>query len=354
MFLIDMGFFMSRSLFRVTKDSEDSPYTPAQRDNLDFMAKEAARDFGEYLKTLLTEQKAINEETGKPNYFILCFDDNTYQVRPSYKQRTATPATAKVIKQKMYDIYMNTLKNTKSLKIANGFGMEADDWAFCFSRNPAFKDFDITVITSDRDWLCNITENCGGIFYGGATLSDIHRSSWETDVMNFKDYQQMPYNAIWLYKITVGDKSDSIDGVKGFGPKAFQKVIEGMKTDNYPFENLHRIEIFEEFLDSPDGLVKYLAPAIKKSQNLEECLTQAKEAWSLVRPVLLEEAKTYYEGHKEEIEQKKEARKEHYKELLVKAQEEIAQRHMTCPATVATPVSSDSDESLPESNPLSV
>lgn len=36
---------------------------------------------------------------------------------------------------------------------------------------------------------------------------------------------QMPYNALILYKATVGDKSDCIDGIKKFGPKAFDKLV---------------------------------------------------------------------------------------------------------------------------------
>ncbi len=327
-FLIDMGFFMSRSLFRVTKEDGEfaDKYTDAQRADLDFMATEGTKDFWAYLKDLVSNTKPIDEETGKFNYFILCFDDNTYQVRPSYKQRDAVPATVKVIKQKMYEQFMEKLKNTKSIKIANGLGMEADDWAFNLSRLDIFKDADITVVTSDRDWICNITDNTKGIFYG-KTTAGLSKSEWNEDILNFKDYAKMPYNAIWLYKITVGDKSDSIDGVHLFGPSAFNKMIEEMKADNFPFETLHDIETFENFIYSDNGLSTYLGHQLKKTVSLEEGLKQARYAWSLVRPVLKSEAIAYANANKDTIAQKIEARKQRYIELNEIAKNEIAEKN---------------------------
>ena len=41
----------------------------------------------------------------------------------------------------------------------------------------------------------------------------------------------VPYNSILLFKMIRGDKSDNIVGVKGVGPKAYNKFISQMTDE---------------------------------------------------------------------------------------------------------------------------
>lgn len=58
----------------------------------------------------------------------------------------------------------------------------------------------------------------------------------------------IPYNAIMLYKALVGDKSDNIAGVKGFGPKAYESLVERAEG-MWDFSKFSQAASIAEFID---------------------------------------------------------------------------------------------------------
>lgn len=112
-------------------------------------------------------------------------------------------------------------------------GYEADDLVNYMVKH--YKDeFDATVIyTPDADLLVHVCNNVAVMRYkSGKQYTLVTRN-------NFSEYLgqelkcNMPYNALTLYKCTVGDKSDCIDGIKGFGPAAFNKLISYLNVPDW-------------------------------------------------------------------------------------------------------------------------
>ena len=155
-------------------------------------------------------------------------------------------------------------------------GVEADDIVSYLTRN--FSDcFDINVIyTPDMDLLVNVGNNVVAQRYkSGCGYTYVNED-------NFSEYLSkelkctMPYNGLMLYKCTVGDKSDCIDGIKKFGPKAFDKLVDylNMKGINWRVAGVESsVEVIL------NNLTDYLT---------EDQLRQARESLSLVRPYVFE------------------------------------------------------------------
>lgn len=155
---------------------------------------------------------------------------------------------------------------------------EADDIIAHLVRN--YKEaFDYNVIyTPDLDLLVYIDTKVGASRYKAM------KGYANVDINNFSDYLSqelkctMPYNGLILYKSTVGDKSDCIDGIKKFGPKAFDKMVNYLTSEGFDWSELkhwHQVEYIIRQL----GKCSYLT---------EEQTNQALESLSLVRPQLFE------------------------------------------------------------------
>lgn len=153
-------------------------------------------------------------------------------------------------------------------------GLEADDIVSYLAKNYA-DDFDYNIIiTPDADLLVNINHKVG------VSRFKVFKGYQNVEVSNFADYCSaefkcnLPYNALMLYKCTCGDKSDGIDGIKGFGPKAFDKLVDYCENVmGIDWEAQGNYEATSQLLDN---LSDYLA---------EKALNQAKISLSLVCPL---------------------------------------------------------------------
>lgn len=145
-----------------------------------------------------------------------------------------------------------------------------------------YKDtFDVTLVyTPDADMLVHVQPKVGVCRY------KTKRGYSNVDVSNFEDYisEEMkcyiPFNGLMLYKCTVGDKSDCIDGIKKFGPSAFTKLVEHL-NENYGIvwsmmNKYGNVEITLEQLRDDGYFTK-------------EQFKQAQESLSLVRPMQFED-----------------------------------------------------------------
>lgn len=131
-------------------------------------------------------------------------------------------------------------------------GFEADD----IIRNLVLRykdDYDITVIFSnDADILVNVDDNVVVERFKSSERKHtlITKDTFSENLS--KEYKcNMPYNCIALYKCLVGDKSDKISGVRGFGPAAFDKAV-------YAIESRFGSDYFVDLSNNYDKLVDTL------------------------------------------------------------------------------------------------
>ena len=154
-------------------------------------------------------------------------------------------------------------------------GYEADDIVAHLIQNYSSQ-FDYTVIyTPDLDLLAHINSKVGVSRY------KVMRGYSSVDINNFSDYLEqelkckMPYNGLILFKATVGDKSDCIDGIKKFGPKAFDKLVDHLSLSGVDWSLMGDYRQVENVIVQL-GQTGYF---------MTEQTNQALESLSLVRPM---------------------------------------------------------------------
>lgn len=89
--------------------------------------------------------------------------------------------------------------------------------------------FDMSIIyTPDSDLMIHIDK--------GVVVSRYKRGKYENvGLRNFRQYCSdefkcnIQYNTLLMYKILCGDRTDTVKGVKGFGPKAFDKYMDWLE-----------------------------------------------------------------------------------------------------------------------------
>jgi DNA polymerase I-like protein with 3'-5' exonuclease and polymerase domains len=125
-------------------------------------------------------------------------------------------------------------------------GVEADDVIAWISQA---KGVGCTIQTVDGDLVQLVTENCA------VRLKD-------ATYFHGDEYKGHPTNVISLQKSLVGDPSDGYKGIKGFGEKAFDALVEAVGYDG--IAELERIaeardlKSLQEAVDSWDGQCKPL------------------------------------------------------------------------------------------------
>jgi 5'-3' exonuclease len=132
-------------------------------------------------------------------------------------------------------------------------GWEADDIIRGLVQN--FEDsFDVTIIhTNDSDILVNLGPKVAVARFKSSLRKHVLITEQTfSEIMGAEFKCEMPLNTILLYKSLVGDKSDKVAGVKGFGPKAFDKLIDILSE-------MHDIEYFRN---------------LKYKENTEKCLKE--------------------------------------------------------------------------------
>lgn len=169
----------------------------------------------------------------------------------------------------------------ETLKIA-GYNMykeeekEADD--LINSLASKYKsEFDMTVIyTNDSDLTINLDDSVVLMRYKSSikryelihlgNMSELFSTEYKCNIVN---------NNIILYKSLVGDKSDKIKGVAGFGVKAFDKYMNWLVSCGI------EPKTFESFKE-PEKVLKVLQ--LSKPYLGESKLAEAIESFNLVKP----------------------------------------------------------------------
>lgn len=108
-------------------------------------------------------------------------------------------------------------------------GNEADDLISYYCK--ISKDDNITILSGDRDFSQLISEKVS------LYLPDKKYYVRNNDAISFKDID-VSHKNILLYKMIVGDKSDNISGIKGFGDKTFMRLCPDAASKTYELEDL--------------------------------------------------------------------------------------------------------------------
>jgi DNA polymerase-1 len=122
--------------------------------------------------------------------------------------------------------YLKTLP-VKTLSISK---VEADDViAYLSSTLPNQPEDRVFIVSSDKDYLQLISEQV--IVY-----RPIEREYYTTDTV--KSIFGISPNNFLLYKLLMGDNSDSISGIKGLGPKKLLKLFPELAKYDLSFDDL--------------------------------------------------------------------------------------------------------------------
>jgi len=220
------------------------------------------------------------EKNGKHVVVSVCFDSKS-------KRKDGDSEEAKEYKanraKKLSDEDFNNIELVRNILIDAGYnvykidGIEADDLVHSLM---VYSDvFDYTIIvTCDLDIAVNISDRVG--LYRFKSSSGYGAVDMKTfgAVVNNELKCDVPFNAIMLYKATVGDKSDNIAGIKKFGPAAFTKLVNHINdTMNVDWTEMVDYEKVKELLQKCKG---YLS---------DDQLSQALESLELVKPIELSE-----------------------------------------------------------------
>ena len=137
-------------------------------------------------------------------------------------------------------------------------------------------DYDRTIIyTPDADLLVNISDKVSVMRYKtGKGYTEVTRENF-TEYLSKEMKCDVPYNSLMLYKCTVGDKSDCIDGIKKFGPAAFTKLVQHLTELGTDWTTAASYKAVEGLLEASKEYLK------------EEQLEQAKTCLELVKPEII-------------------------------------------------------------------
>lgn len=149
--------------------------------------------------------------------FVFCFD-NVHNLRKDkdsgYKKGRA----------KVSDDYIEQVDIAKELLESVGYlvhdvyGYEGDDLVVETVRRNKDAFDHVIVVSNDYDLSQTVDDN--------VYFKNVISSRDDITKENFEEKLKCPYNTILLYKSLVGDTSDKIKGVKGFGPKRFEKFLK--------------------------------------------------------------------------------------------------------------------------------
>lgn len=206
----------------------------------------------------------------------VCFD------MPSKRKKINSDAADKYKsnrEHKLVDTDFDNIRLAQSMLDTAGYNTyrvtdcEADDiiWNLV---NKYKDDFDAHLIyTPDADLAVNIRDNIALARYktkqGYTTISTKNFTEYLSGEMKCN----MPHNAVMLYKCTVGDKSDCIDGIRGFGPAAFDKLVEFLNSKYLDWSIMWH----------PDN-VKYTIKSLEGYFDSDK-ISQALEAFNIVKPI---------------------------------------------------------------------
>ena len=155
-------------------------------------------------------------------------DNFRYKIYSEYKSnRSATPDDLKA-----------QLKLTKPMLDAFGIqhlsdsSCEADDVIAAYANHAAMNDYEVVIVSSDKDLMQLISEKI--------TFFDIGKKSFCSVEDVYEKFSVGPHQ-ICDYLSMVGDRADNIPGIKGIGQKIAANLLNKFETLDNIYNNIHSI-----------------------------------------------------------------------------------------------------------------
>ncbi len=153
----------------------------------------------------------------KPDAMAVCFD----RPEPTFRHKAYAEykATRKEIDPELIDQLKRALPLAETLgfKCVEKAGFEADDIMATLSRKARAADWDVVLVTGDKDALQLIEP--------GVRVLNISKNAW-FDAPQVEEKFGVPPAQVRDYLAIVGDASDNVPGVKGVGPVGAVKLLK--------------------------------------------------------------------------------------------------------------------------------
>lgn len=156
-----------------------------------------------------------------------------------------------------YNLYViESILRGVGYNVYKEYNAEADDLIRCLVTK-YHSDFDLTYIyTPDADILVNLRDDVYVQRFKTSTkCHTLITPDNFSEIMEHEYGCRMPYNCIILFKCLCGDKSDKIPGIRGYGPKAFDRLIYSLEKDNFNFKLLVSPKNVEVLLHMKEKLI---------------------------------------------------------------------------------------------------
>jgi len=128
---------------------------------------------------------------------------------------------------------------------------------------------DLIIATFDNDLtVLNLHPNA----YGARV------STWINEMFEYNKYGVFDYDLVTTYKALVGDSSDNIQGCKGFGPAAWDKLLAQYGEDGV--REIHNMLLasnlrqLEDFINGPED--KLLRTIVEQAPQVQRCFDLAR------------------------------------------------------------------------------
>lgn len=171
-----------------------------------------------YTKAMFAIFKVVSYARSKKDKIVLCAD--------SRSKRKDFDSTYKSNRVKAPEDFYEQVNRSLGIFKKCGFdvikedGMEADDLIYSLVQQYKGEYDHVHIITNDNDLACNIDKNVSII----TTVS----SRPNITIDNYESVLHTPYNTIMLKKCIMGDGSDVIKGISGYGKVSADRVIAGI------------------------------------------------------------------------------------------------------------------------------
>ncbi|HDQ16397.1 MAG TPA: DNA polymerase I [Bacteroidetes bacterium] len=174
----------------------------------------------------------------KPTHIAVCFDAPAATFRkeiyPEYKaNREATPED---IKKSIP--YIKEILDGFNITVLEQAGFEADDLAGSLAKKFSNENFEIFLMTSDKDYLQLIDENI--------KIYKPRKSNTDIEIIDVEAFQNnyglnSPEQYIDVLALA-GDTADNIPGIPGIGEKTALKLLQEFKSIEGIYQNISKLK----------------------------------------------------------------------------------------------------------------
>ncbi|HBR70596.1 TPA: DNA polymerase I [Candidatus Dependentiae bacterium] len=175
-------------------------------------------------------KKLVN--TFKPEHMVLVWDSKgktlRHELYQDYKATRQAPPSD-LFEQKKHITKFADLIDLVQLEQP---GVEADDSIYSLAKDFSKKDYDIVIVTSDKD-LSQLLDESIAIY-----------DSFKDEMITAKSFEEkrgFSVSQVPFYHALLGDSSDNIPGVRGIGKKGAEELVNQFESLDDLYANLDKV-----------------------------------------------------------------------------------------------------------------